>query len=271
MKYLFSIVIPTLNEERYLPRLLEDLRRQYEKNFEVIVVDAHSVDKTKHVALSFRDTLPLQCITSAKQHLAFQRNFGAKKATGKYLIFLDADCELYPSFTKRLAASIKRKGGLLFLPSLVPDKNTSKNKLIFSIVNAVVEASQSIGKPLPTASALFIEKNFFRAMKGYSESTYATEDHDLMLRAKRWGVQAKFLKDVKVIFSLRRVRKEGEWKLLSKYFMSASLMFLNGKVKDGAFPYDMGGHIFASDEIESVGSRGIGPRTSFLSGTRSNR
>jgi glycosyltransferase involved in cell wall biosynthesis len=49
MQPFFSIVVPTLNEELFLPYLLKDLQNQKEKNFEVIVVDSYSEDKTKFV------------------------------------------------------------------------------------------------------------------------------------------------------------------------------------------------------------------------------
>jgi len=247
-KYLLSIIIPTLNEEKYLPHLLEDLARQHEQNFEVIVVDACSEDNTKKGISPFREKFPLRFLSSSKRNVAFQRNHAVKFAKGNYLIFLDADCRVLATFTKRLSIAIAKYGGLLFLPSLAPDVNTPKNKLIFTVVNAVVEASQSIGRPLPTASAMFMEKSFFTMIGGYSENTFVGEDHDFVLRAKRWGVRAKFLKDVRVIFSLRRARKEGEIVLFSKYVTLAMLMFVNKKVTKSMFQYEMGGHIFSDDE-----------------------
>ncbi|MDO8269590.1 MAG: glycosyltransferase, partial [Candidatus Levybacteria bacterium] len=42
----FSVIIPALNEEKLLPRLLEELKKQTDKNFEVILVDANSTDRT---------------------------------------------------------------------------------------------------------------------------------------------------------------------------------------------------------------------------------
>jgi glycosyltransferase involved in cell wall biosynthesis len=40
-----SIIIPTLNEEKYLPKLLTDFKKQKNKNFEIVIVDGHSEDK----------------------------------------------------------------------------------------------------------------------------------------------------------------------------------------------------------------------------------
>ncbi|MEN6592532.1 MAG: glycosyltransferase family A protein, partial [Methanobacterium sp.] len=48
-----SIIIPTYNEEEYLPYLLESIKRQDFTDYEVIVADAHSTDKTREIAKSF--------------------------------------------------------------------------------------------------------------------------------------------------------------------------------------------------------------------------
>jgi len=70
MKPYFSIIIPTLNEERYLPKLLEDLLNQTEKNFEVIVVDGKSTDKTIDVCKHFMKNIPSKIIISNKRNVA---------------------------------------------------------------------------------------------------------------------------------------------------------------------------------------------------------
>src|SRR3990170_5565992 len=88
----FSIIIPTLNEERYLPHLLEDLSKQTFKDFEAIIVDGHSNDATVAQALKFKGKLPeLSILQSKERNVSFQRNLGGEKAEGSWLIFMDAD------------------------------------------------------------------------------------------------------------------------------------------------------------------------------------
>ena len=72
-------------------------------------------------------------------------------------------------------------------------------------------------------------------------SGYTSEDHNLIQRARNLGVKAKILKDVKVVFSLRRVKKEGEAVILYKYILSSIYMLINGEVKDKLFAYKMEG------------------------------
>ena len=74
----FSVIIPTLNEELYIPNLLTDLTHQKVFNFEVIVVDGKSSDKTKLIVGLFKNKLPLTFLESSKSNVSLQRNMGAK-------------------------------------------------------------------------------------------------------------------------------------------------------------------------------------------------
>jgi len=86
-----SIVIPTLNEECTLPRLLESLKGTSE--CEIILVDGGSTDKTLLLAKK------ANCLTiSAPQGRGRQMNIGANAASGEILLFLHADTRLPENF-----------------------------------------------------------------------------------------------------------------------------------------------------------------------------
>ena len=85
-----SIIIPTLNEENYVGKLLDCLCRQTYKDFEVIVVDGNSRDKTISVVEKFRKKLNLRLIKS-ERGVSLQRNVGAKHSKYDRLVFFDAD------------------------------------------------------------------------------------------------------------------------------------------------------------------------------------
>ncbi|MGH7245404.1 MAG: glycosyltransferase [Candidatus Levyibacteriota bacterium] len=240
-KYFFSVVIPTLNEENYLPNILHDLTRQTEKNFEVIVVNGPSKDKTSQKAMEFATILPIRLFQIKKGNVSMQRNLGAKKAQGRYLIFLDADCRVYPSFIKKLKENIRKQPGLLFIPTLIPDDKTAKNALIFKIINFIVDASQSFDKPWSAGGSIFVEKTLFSLTGGFNEQTKLAEDHGLIQKVRVWGVKAKVLKDTKIIFSLRRVRKEGQFVLLYKYLLASVQFIISGETKTSIIAYEMGG------------------------------
>lgn len=72
----FSIVVPTLNEENYVGILLSALCKQDFKDFEVTVVDAKSLDKTRGVVEKFKDRLNIKFVISPQRGVSFQRNYG---------------------------------------------------------------------------------------------------------------------------------------------------------------------------------------------------
>src|ERR1017187_2222686 len=103
-----SIIIPTLNEEKYLPKLLNSIALQdFQGKIEVIVVDGNSEDHTIEVAKRFKYKLSdLSILSLPKRGIGYQRNRGADKAKYKYLLFLDADIILPRHFLTRLVKKV---------------------------------------------------------------------------------------------------------------------------------------------------------------------
>lgn len=262
----FSVIVPTLNEEDYLPKILSDFTKQKLKNFEVIIVDGISSDKTKQKALKFSKSYSLEFHEVKERNVSFQRNFGAKKAKGEYLLFLDADARIDTKFTENLYKNILKKKGLLFLPTLITEERSSKDKLLFKIVNSTIKLSQLIGKPLSAGGSIFIAKKLFSALNGFKENLFVCEDHNLIQRARKLGVKAKILKDAKVVFSLRRVKEEGEAVILYKYFLSSIYTLIHGEITDKIYAYEMGGEKYKNLKQNPTGLRKIINKTSeFLS------
>lgn len=249
-KPFFSVIIPTLNEEDYLPKLLSDFAKQKQKNFEVIVVDAKSEDKTKQKALKFSKYFPLEFCTSAKRSVSYQRNFGAKKADGEFLVFLDADTRVSETFTKKLYIDIFRKKGQLFLPILVTEQLSRKNRVLFKLINSVIELSQSLNRPLSAGGSIFIARKIFFEVNGFKENLYMSEDHNLVQRIRKIGIKAKILKDIKIVFSFRRIEREGQVRVLYKYLLALVYMLVNGEMTSKIFMYEMGGGRYKDKKLK---------------------
>lgn len=254
-KVTLSIIIPTLNEEKYLPYLLSDLAKQQKKNFEVIIVDGSSVDRTKEFAIRFDSFFPLRIITVTKRNVSFQRNTGALHARGESLLFLDADSRVLSSFTRNITMHFKRRGNRLYLPILSGEKNSKKLKLLFGLINKVIETSQQLGKPLSAGGSLFVNKGIFNRLHGFNKELFLSEDHDFVQRASQKKIKITVLKDVKVVFSLRRVKKEGQILFLYKILFSFLHVLISGGMKEQIFPYEMGGLGYEKmQEIHSDGN-----------------
>ena len=83
-----SVIIRTFNEEKFLPELLDALKRQSFQDFETIVVDSGSLDRTREIAAQKADKLlPIESHDFTFGH---SLNIGIQKATGKYIAIVSA-------------------------------------------------------------------------------------------------------------------------------------------------------------------------------------
>jgi glycosyltransferase involved in cell wall biosynthesis len=245
MKPFLSVIIPTLNEEKFLPKLLGDLTKQKEKDFDVLVTDGYSKDKTKDCVKSFETGLKLNFFSTKLKNVAAQRNHGAQKAEGDYLVFLDADVRIAPSFLYKVKKNINKNKGLLFLPFYMPDREYKQYKPLFDLGNLFAEFSQNLPKKFSLGGTMIVERNFFIRLGGFDERLFIAEDHEIIQRAATWGVHPKFIREAKTSFSLRRMKKEGQIKFFYKYFIaSARRLFLNEEIKNRIFEYEMGGQVY---------------------------
>lgn len=247
---LFSIIIPALNEEKYLPELLTDLANQAEKNFEVLVADASSEDNTVKEVKKFKGKYSLSVFVTERKNVAFSRNFGGEKARGEYLIFLDADVHVAPTFTKQLASAIQKNHGTVYVPNAVSERNTPLSAFLFVCAEILIRLLFFLKKPLSTGGNIIIRKDLFSKLGGFDEKIFVAEDHDLIQRAAKHGERVQFLPSVKIKASLRRLDKEGPI-LFWKYFVSTFLVLFRGKITKPIYKYEMGGQNFKKDNNKS--------------------
>ena len=94
-----SIVVITLNEEKRIGRLMEELSVQTHQEFEVIVVDSNSEDNTREVAQAYESALPELTVHHMEERgVSLGRNTGASLAKHSRILFLDADVSLPRNF-----------------------------------------------------------------------------------------------------------------------------------------------------------------------------
>ena len=98
----FSIIIPVYNVEKYLKKCLESIKNQSYKDYEVIIVNDGSTDKSKDIL----DEYDYKVINQKNQGLSVARNNGVKKAKGEYLIFVDSDDYIEKDLLKELNKSL---------------------------------------------------------------------------------------------------------------------------------------------------------------------
>ena len=94
-----SIIIPVYNEEKQISHCLDSIQCQEYKNYEVIIVDDESIDKTGEICDSYaKKDKRFKVIHEANGGVSVARNKGIDVATGKLLMFVDSDDFIKPDF-----------------------------------------------------------------------------------------------------------------------------------------------------------------------------
>ena len=165
-----SVIVTTKNEEKVIGRLLQSIKKQTYRNFEIILVDNNSADKTAEIARKMGVT----AINWGPERSA-QRNFGAKKAKGKYLLFLDADMELSKDVIKECVGSCLKNGLISVLE--IPEESIANN--FWEKVKAYERSFYNEKGDSITDAGRFFKKSVFIKVGGYDESITGPEDWDL--------------------------------------------------------------------------------------------
>jgi glycosyltransferase involved in cell wall biosynthesis len=244
-KLLFTVVIPALNEEKFLPNLLKSLAVQTDRRFEVIVVDGSSTDKTVIKAKTFQKTVPnLSVIVSPVASLPLQRNLGAKKAAGEWLAFIDADSILMPYFFERVNKYIETVKPELMTTWCRPDSEVNGDALLTLFGNITLEASIMFKKPLSPGPLTLVSKRAYEKIGGYDEEHAFHEDMDFGMRLHKIGIRLHILKETLYIWSMRRMRQQGTLKVLQQYAKAAMPVLFFNKTYKHMPGYIMGGQLY---------------------------
>src|SRR3989344_3245234 len=244
MKPTFSIIIPTLNEKAYLPRLLEDVSSQTFTHFEVIVVDGISEDGTREKAESFipvftRRGIRLTVLNSPKRNVSVQRNMSAKKARGTYLFFFDADVQIPANYLADVYKKLTENDIALATTWVDADSHNPQDVAIAQLNNFVMEVSVLIEKDFAVGFNCIVTKVLFEKVGGFSEEVVIAEDQHFSEKVRRAGHKLTILKSPRIIFSLRRFRHEGRLSALRKYAQTTLHILFKGPVTSKLFEHDM--------------------------------
>ena len=255
----FSIIIPVLNEEKCLPQLLKDLVHQTITDYEVIVVDGHSEDKTVEKANELKGQLPSLTILNSKiRNVSVQRNMGAEAAKGKYLLFNDADNGLPSYYLEGIRYQLRVKPVDTFTVWCMADSEITSDKTIATYLNLMVETAYQIGNPAAFGAMIGCKRSIFGKTGGFNPEVGFAEDTEFVRQAYKKGFSFTVFHDPRYVYSLRRFRKMGKLKLIQKYAV-LNLKYITKRKVDQKKEYPMGGAIFSGDDktkniIEKVGS-----------------
>ena len=233
-----SIVVITLNEEKNIGRLLEDLSQQTHQNFEVILVDSNSEDNTIAVAKEYEADLPQLIIHKMmKRGASLGRNQGALIANHQRLLFLDADVRLDEDFLAKAMTNLDKSGlevaGLYMNGKDLP----LLHKLGYGLFNVGFFITQFVF-PTAVGACIFSSKRIHKAIGGFDESIHLCEDCDYVKRAsKTW--RFRFL-PMSFRFDPRRLNQDGIFKTGFVYLRANAHRIFVGELRDNQIEYKFG-------------------------------
>ncbi|MFP4117621.1 MAG: glycosyltransferase [Candidatus Woesearchaeota archaeon] len=239
---MISIIIPTKNEEFLLPRLLRDIRHQTFTDYEVIVADAGSSDRTRDIAKDFGCTVVEGGLPGPG------RNNGAKHAKGDFFIFFDADVTIPHDFIEKAFAEFQEKYLEVATCAYNPDSQRYKNW--FELYNTYAKVFQHV-RPSCGGAFMLMTRRIFDRVGGFDESLKLAEDHNFVKRASQYA-KFRILENVSLTLSVRRFKKEGIIKFVSRALRSELYRSFIGEIKDDRFGYELGNYNLSSEEKEHI-------------------
>jgi len=228
---ILSIIIPTYNEEACLPVLLESIKKQSFDDYEIIVADANSTDKTREIAESY------ECIVTEGGLPAVGRNNGAKIAKGEYLLFLDSDLKLTDDYLRNVIYEFRMERAGIAITQMLPMSNKVEDKLFHDFANYFMISVEKIKPHGAGCYGIIAKKELHDACNGFDEELTFGEDTDYIERLAS-KERFKVLRNAKIGVSTRRLEEEGIETLIRQYGKSTVNDFLGKRTEAEEINYN---------------------------------
>ncbi|VVC71652.1 Glycosyltransferase AglE [uncultured archaeon] len=215
-KPLISVVIPTLNEEKYLPITLGFLRAQrgleWGKDFEVIVADGNSSDHTREIA----HFMHAKVLTERTHTIAAGRQKGWRAARGEIIVFTDGDAQPPVDWLSNITRPLLEDSSIsaCYGPLYPSDGSFVEDVFMKTVFNLYLWATSLVGLPSGGGNNLAIRRSVLERSGGFDVNLVTAEDLEVQRKAKRYG-KVPFILGAPTKVSARRVHQWGYVKYIA--------------------------------------------------------
>lgn len=204
-----SFIIPVYNRPGETRELLQSLTRQTDHDFEVLVVEDGSSERSESVVEQYRDQLHIQYFYKENSGPGPSRNYGSKKAGGDYLVYMDSDCIVPAQYVQVLRKALEQNftdafGG----PDRAHEDFTNFQKAVsFSMTSFLTTGGIRGGKGrmvkfYPRSFNMGLSKEVFAVTGGFSSIRFG-EDVDLSIRILEKGFSTQLIREAYVYHKRR--------------------------------------------------------------------
>lgn len=206
---MLSIIIAIYNRKDELFELLQSLSLQTDKDFEIIVVDDGSQVALRPTVELFQDRLNIQLFRKDNSGPGLSRNYGARRAKGEWLIFVDSDVIVEQDYVANIKKNIalipcdafggadKAHKGFNLMQKAISYAMTS----VFT-TGGIRGSKKSVSKFQPRSFNMGVRKIAFEKVGGFSELRIG-EDPDLSMTLWEHGFTTAFFDDIGVYHKRR--------------------------------------------------------------------
>lgn len=244
---ILSIIIPTYNEEEYLPVLLESIKQQDFSDYEIIVADADSKDNTVKIAEEYG------CIVVEGGMPAVGRNNGAKVAKGDYLLFLDSDLKLTEDYLAKVIYEFKMERLGIAITQMKPLSKKTEDKLLHDLANLFMISVEKIKPHGAGCYGIIAKRELHECCGGFNEELTFGEDTEYIERLAK-KERFKVLRNAKIGVSTRRLEEEGLATLAKQYGKSTVNDFLGIRTEasDLNYGFDHGKEYVSKHKLDKI-------------------
>jgi len=214
MRSKISVIIPVYNGEKTLKQCLGSVLSQSYKNYEVIVVNNNSTDKTKEIIKSFQKRnkdKKVKYLFEQQKGRGAARNTGEIMAEGKIILMTDTDCIVPKDWIKNMVKAIEGHDAVQGFEKNIENNFWSRYRQINSKKKCEKEEIKNPIGRIDTKN-FAIKKDVLKKIGFTSRKYISGNDTDLSIKLVKNKLKVKFLKDIKVKHfhpnSLKKIMKK---------------------------------------------------------------
>lgn len=208
MKY--SIIVAVFNRPDELDELLESLTQQSFTDFEVIIVEDGSTVSSESVSTRYNGRLTIRYFFKDNSGPGPSRNYGCRRASGDYFLFIDSDCTVPPHYLSSIDAAVTEKGLDAFGgPDREHERFTPTQKAISYAMTSLLTTGGIRGGKVrvggafhPRSFNMGISRDVFNATDGFARMRFG-EDVEFSIRMMSMGYNVQLIPDAWVYHKRR--------------------------------------------------------------------